>query len=82
MISHRTGHHWISKRICAGTHTTEYIPNDLEKGLHSETTKSVDDGKLFKAHCKEQQKVLMRLGEWILKWAMVFNIDAGKVMHV
>lgn len=53
LISRWRGHYWIPKGICAGTHTVEHIPKDLEKGLNSEITKSVVDGKLCKADCKE-----------------------------
>lgn len=43
----------IPKGICADTYTVEHIPNDLEKGMNSEATESVNDDKLFKAGYEE-----------------------------
>lgn len=42
-------HHWIPEGICAGTHIVTHIPNDLERGLKTEITTSLDVNMLVKA---------------------------------
>ena len=61
--------------------------NDLETGISSEVAKFADDTKLFQVvktrrDCEELRKNLSKLGEWVAKWQMHFNIRKCKVMHI
>lgn len=59
------------------------LTSDLEKGVNSEMAKFADNTKLLKtvklkADCKELQSSLTKLGDWIRKWQMEFNVVSAK----
>ncbi|CAM4547301.1 unnamed protein product [Lepidochelys olivacea] len=77
----------VPQRSVLGPVLFNIFINDLEKGVNSEVAKFADDTKLLKiiksqADCKELQKDLSKLGDWVTKWQMKFNVDKCKIMHI
>ena len=59
--------------------------NDLETEISSEMAKFADYMKFFQVvktrrDCEVLQKELSKLGEWVAKWQMRFNIRKCKVL--
>ena len=77
----------VPQRSVLGPVLFNLFINDLETGISSEVAKFADDMKLFwvvktRRDCEELQKDLSKLGEWVAKWQMHFNIRKCKVMHI
>ena len=61
--------------------------NDLDLGLVSKISKFADDTKMginadSDAAVKQLQEDLRKVGEWLKKWQMPFNLDKCKIMHI
>ena len=76
----------VQGSVLGGTLFTIYI-DDIDEGIRAFLGKFADDTKIAReiqddGNREELQSDIAKLGEWADKWAMEFNIEKCKVMHI